>query len=1332
MNDSKLFANVSRNKMVTGLKQMLTIMGIPFNMIKIYSKYRIPEEYTKKFYYAIYSYLHKNYMDEFNNPNRYDNMQGEYKKKVTRITNAINHLRDFKKAYPDNIFLKQLSVDTVSNKMFFTEERKKDDALIESTMDDFQRLLDSNEYITVTDKYTGKEVKMNTSDFANDLVYYTIQAYGFTYNYQSFSYLIPPDYYNDNIKNYTASITDLFNKTIENEGIMNSIHVEFLLNNPDMIKEDTIGIERTYQNYTLLIEDYIEFLKLQSLNDREYLEKIPSIVGNSFLEQMFSLGVDRPLGSLTYQNPFNEGSNKNKLNPQSVLTLMKDFTVEPMKFYTSFKYKGEVFVKIEENDFSVKYMIAKSSNVVNSKSLQSRLTEKIQGLRNIKAINVTDATANQYIDYGLYSQPFMMSYLPDISGDLNIPRIKSREQRLSTIDAVYRPVETVDKVKIIDILTQQRKPGTSTFIKTLYDLANKYNVSVLDIIKNTGDVGNTTLYNELVQKSNSKNLEVDFHYFDDVLTISESSVQDKEGEENGNELPQTMFDVIRKLNETIGSNLDNLLLNLKDEYAGKLIYATPGAGKTFIASMSKNVIDFDNLLAQHITNIDSTAVRQPGQTIQDFIYNNLGTSGFQNNAFNEALKLMENGYTVLTGSKELIKRSDYVFTMPSTERFNKESPETKAIKLQEEIELANRFNIPITEISNLQDVLVEKPRVEETKISVEITNSKYTRADVMNNPDTAYVFTENTYSMSEFPDRVGGGTAVIRGLKNAYGIVTRKKYDYDTKEKVDYADTPEDFQEFTEINETLIDYIKESGKSKIVFPPGFANDKAKLPTRFAEWLQTALLDNFGLVTELNSTKTGLISKSVLSQQDEIQSKIDFQVETSGNTIGEMYRNRTIKNASADATIAIAVNFETRGEKLTKSSVVNQGKKYIPIDAKVLEVTESRVNKVVDMLNSVNAKTLNIAGNGIYTMKGLYTQEQLDEFSYQLIKAITESPNLKNKIVSIRSGGQTGFDEAGAKAGIRLGIPTTVLAPKGWSFRNIDSMDISNEKMFKERFKTIQQPETQTTIVEPKGKKVADGIYVNQESLTKEEQLELFDYLKPFLESQGKKTNKGANAPIMIGLNLRWDYKSNNPSLTPVNVGNNLAGRNTSYAYYDLSIDGKPLGKITQRFIELMNKSTGIDISNYDGAIINLYTNESFIGNHSDLEESATAEKYPVVVANIGGSGNIILGTDKNQIKVDLKSGASYLFGFKGKNRKIPHSTYASDVKGFLPSITISQEGKTFNTGSYRVSITMRRVMPLELGMPSEPIIISNINQQPTDTNEFDKGSGFNKECKTRE
>ena len=107
-------------------------------------------------------------------------------------------------------------------------------------------------------------------------------------------------------------------------------------------------------------------------------------------------------------------------------------------------------------------------------------------------------------------------------------------------------------------------------------------------------------------------------------------------------------------------------------------------------------------------------------------------------------------------------------------------------------------------------------------------------------------------------------------------------------------------------------------------------------------------------------------------------------------------------------------------------------------------------------NKLNNKSfgisLNIAGNGIYTLKGKYTQEEVDEFTYKLLKAVVESPELENKILSIRTGGQTGFDEAGAKAGMRLGIPTMILAPKGWKFRNAKGQDISDEKAFKDRFK----------------------------------------------------------------------------------------------------------------------------------------------------------------------------------------------------------------------------------------------------------------------------------------
>ncbi len=236
--------------------------------------------------------------------------------------------------------------------------------------------------------------------------------------------------------------------------------------------------------------------------------------------------------------------------------------------------------------------------------------------------------------------------------------------------------------------------------------------------------------------------------------------------------------------------------------------------------------------------------------------------------------------------------------------------------------------------------------------------------------------------------------------------------------------------------------------------------------------------------------------SSLQQKDETQKykigEIDFQEEQSSG-----YAERTKKNASVDATIALAVDFSTAGEKLTKSSVESQGKKYIPIDAKSLEVTEERVNKIVDILNSIPNKktdlfedvqqgiTLNIAGNGIYTMK--YSQQQVDDFTYQLLKAVIESPKLNKKISLIRSGGQTGFDEAGAKAGLKLGIPTLVLAPKGWAFRNVNNKDIYNEAQFKARFDNIEQVPKEKSPTE-----IAQEIKSNQQKMVEVFENEDFD------------------------------------------------------------------------------------------------------------------------------------------------------------------------------------------------------------------------------------------------
>ena len=172
-----------------------------------------------------------------------------------------------------------------------------------------------------------------------------------------------------------------------------------------------------------------------------------------------------------------------------------------------------------------------------------------------------------------------------------------------------------------------------------------------------------------------------------------------------------------------------------------------------------------------------------------------------------------------------------------------------------------------------------------------------------------------------------------------------------------------------------------------------------------------------------------------------------------------YNGRTWDNASADATIAIATRFESAGEILTKRYVKEQKKVYIPVDiSKELDLSNDTIKRIANELNlSSNHNvidtsiTLNIAGNGIYTMKGFYSQEVLDEYVYKLLKTVFESSHCLVSISLIRSGGQTGLDEAGAKAGVRLGIPTLIVCPKGWKFRNLKGEDIANEEQFKARF-----------------------------------------------------------------------------------------------------------------------------------------------------------------------------------------------------------------------------------------------------------------------------------------
>jgi alkylated DNA repair dioxygenase AlkB len=269
------------------------------------------------------------------------------------------------------------------------------------------------------------------------------------------------------------------------------------------------------------------------------------------------------------------------------------------------------------------------------------------------------------------------------------------------------------------------------------------------------------------------------------------------------------------------------------------------------------------------------------------------------------------------------------------------------------------------------------------------------------------------------------------------------------------------------------------------------------------------------------------------------------------------------------------------------------------------------------------------------------------------------------------------------------------------------------------FEVVNKPtqlstQNQPTEGIPKGQEVVPGVYVNQGALTQDEQMELFDYLKPYLEEQAAKTNKGQNASKMIGLGLRWDYKSNNVGRAAINIPDVInPGNKTKYGYYNVSINDQPLGQITPRFKELMQKATGVDMTNYDGAIINLYENDSFISSHNDVDESKSAIQYPVIGINIGGKGNFSIERIPGAGELSLEAGTGYVFGVDGVNREVWHRTFPTKQDTFLPELTTRIDGKTYPAGSYRVTITMRRVEPLLPEMPIVPAI--NAEQLPVET-----------------
>ena len=156
--------------------------------------------------------------------------------------------------------------------------------------------------------------------------------------------------------------------------------------------------------------------------------------------------------------------------------------------------------------------------------------------------------------------------------------------------------------------------------------------------------------------------------------------------------------------------------------------------------------------------------------------------------------------------------------------------------------------------------------------------------------------------------------------------------------------------------------------------------------------------------------------------------------------GEGYQDRTLKNVqSADLTIALAINFNSGGEKLTRRLA---GNKYLALP--LFNSERETAVKLFKRCRDDNVKSLNIAGNGLYTLKrgdGGWTQDKINQYVYDVISLV----HTHHKIDFMVSGGQTGVDLAGAVAAKALGIPFTLNMPEKLKQRNGDGFDVYNTK-----------------------------------------------------------------------------------------------------------------------------------------------------------------------------------------------------------------------------------------------------------------------------------------------
>jgi hypothetical protein len=231
-------------------------------------------------------------------------------------------------------------------------------------------------------------------------------------------------------------------------------------------------------------------------------------------------------------------------------------------------------------------------------------------------------------------------------------------------------------------------------------------------------------------------------------------------------------------------------------------------------------------------------------------------------------------------------------------------------------------------------------------------------------------------------------------------------------------------------------------------------------------------------------------------------------------------------------------------------------------------------------------------------------------------------------------------------------------------------------------------------------------------------------LRSQISKQTFKENKGRFANSMFHFGLRWGRKSG--MLKPVLI-HSFSGKSDFYAYDSVDQNNNPLPSLNvlQPIIDEIESHLGIDMSDYDSMIGNIYLDGEYVYPHRDTTESLSSRNYPVIVYTIGNDASLGIWDDNNGLmtfantydsnyapgslkglnptnEVLTKNGSIYTFGLEGHGRfELVHTTPSLNQKKveypklLLPSLEVISK--------YTITLTFRRAKDLTSGIPNKPL-----------------------------